>query len=676
VSAANQVAQAALDYLGAGWQPVPVRPNSKKPVHDGWPNMRLTAADVPQQFTTDKNIGLLLGAASNGLVDLDLDCSEAVTLAPTFLPTTGFKSGHLSNPVSHYWYTGTPVPEHREFEFDGKTLVELRTVGQTVVPPSLHEDTGEQLVWHEADGAPAKVAGDELSRVAGELAAATLLTRHWKTSIRHKLTLPLAGFLQRRGWPLDHVRHFITAVATAAGDDEISDRLKAIETTAEKLTTDEPVNGGPVLRELLGNAVFDKFCAWLGFTKSARFALPTIEADNVPADAIPDWPVNTLEGDYIADLTFTLYRGTSIPPQYLREQIVAVLAALVDGRLGYPLQRDLPVRRFLALISERAGAGKGESWKRLTANTGTGGALCPLLGTLKLLNGSGVGSGQFLAKELEENPHALCHWDESSQLFQVTGQQCCTLFSALKSLYESNSHWTGSFTNKKHGTDDAHLSALLHATRKTFVDGFALRGGVGDGLLSRFTLVYSAGMPVVAEWEPRNLREERNLVTTIGKLIPKVTTVPTITGDARERMNDFARTLYGSGHPHPDHVRRLVELVKIDILHRCIYSGAQEITLDMVERSVTWGQHQLALRLMFWPSDAKSEVAAMTQTLLRRLRKGSATARDLRTAANVHRDGNDETFNRALGALRKSGQVIICGKNSKGREVYGLEPEA
>jgi hypothetical protein len=675
--AENQVAQAALDYLNAGWQPVPVRPNSKKPVHDDWPNMRLTAADVPQQFTAHKNIGLLLGAASNGLVDLDLDCPEAVALAPAFLPATGFKSGRLSNPVSHYWYTGTPLPEHREFEFDGKTLVELRTVGQTVVPPSLHQETGEQLVWHEADGAPAKVAGGELSRVAGELAAATLLTRHWKTSTRHKLALPLAGFLLRQqGWDEARSSHFVNAVATAAGDDEITDRLKAIETTAECLAKNEPANGGPVLRELLGGPVFDKFCEWLGFTRPARFTLPTIEADNVAPDEIPEWPADTLEGDYIADLTFTLYRGTSVPPQFLREQTVAVLAALADGKLGYPLHRDLPMRRFLALISERAGAGKGESWKRLTANTGTGGALWPLLGNLKLLNGSGIGSGQYLAKELEENPHALCHWDESSQLFQVTGQQCCTLFSALKSLYESNSHWTGSFTNKKHGGDDLHLSVLLHSTRKTFVDGFALRGGVGDGLLSRFTLVYSAGMPVVPEWQPRNLGEERKLVTTIGKLIPKVTTVPTITSDARERMNDFARSLYGSGHPHPDHVRRLVELTKIDLLHRTVYSGSPQITLEMVERSVAWGEHQLALRVAFWPSDAKNEIAAMTQVLLGRLRKGSASANDLRRAGNVDREGSHETFNRALCALTRSRKVIVVGKNSKGREVYGLEPEA
>jgi len=678
----NGVAQAALDYIASRWRPIPVPPQSKNPNRKGWENERWTADDVPKRFPPNGNIGLLLGEAGNGLCDCDLDCAEAVAIAPMFLPETRFISGRESNPRSHYWYICAPVPKSQEFRDADtkKKFLELRSNGQqTIVPPSLHQDTGEQIVWHEAEGLPTTISGSELTSVMQTLAAAILLARHpaarQGSSSRHDLAMHLSGFLLRQGWSRERAQHFVTAVAKAAGDDEIPDRQKAVETTAEALAANAHPTGGTKLRELLGNATFEKFREWLGFAKPTRFELSTVEADHVAPDEIPDWPADTIEGDYIADLTFTLYHETSVPPQFLREQTVAVLAALADGKLGYPLHRDLPMRRFLALISERAGAGKGESWKRLTANTGAGGALCPLLGTLKILNGSGIGSGQYLAKELQENPHALCHWDESSQLFQVTGQQCSTLFSALKTLYESNSHWSGSFTNKKHGGDDLHLSVLLHSTRKTFVDGFALRGGVGDGLLSRFTLVYSAGMPVVPEWAPRDFAEENKLVTAIANLIPKVHTVPAIADDARERMNEFARTLYGAHHPHPDHVRRLLELTKIDVLHRCIYSGSSQITLEMVERGVAWGEHQLALRLAFWPSDAKNEIAAMTQVLLGRLRKGSASANDLRRAGNVDRDGSHETFNRALGALTRSRKVMVVGKNSKAREVYALDDE-
>lgn len=672
----NQIAQAAYDYQALGWQVIPIPLQSKNPNRTGWQNERWTPEDVPQKFFPHGNIGVLLGEPSHGLIDIDLDCAIACRLAPAFLPPTEFKSGRASNPYSHYWYSvPAPVPRYEEFEFNGK-LLELRSNGQqTVVPPSLHQDTGEQIIWHESNGAPAIITGAELTRAVRTLAAACLLTQHYPAvGSRHDGALALSGFLLRNGWDAEHVRHFLTAVAMAAADEEISDREKAVETTAEKLAANEPAIGGTRLRELLGSAVFEKFCDWLGFSTPARFTQNTIEADNVAPDEIPFWPVDTLEGDFISDLTYLLYVGTSVPPQYLREGIVQILAARTDGKLGFPRHADLPGRRFLALISERAGQGKGESRRRLLETPN--GALLPLLGNLKLLNGSGIGSGQYLAKELEENPHAVIDWDESSKLFQVTGQQSCTLFSDLKSLFAGNSHWTGSFTNKKHGTDDAHLSVSLQSTHKTFAEGFALRSGMGDGLLSRFTLVYSAGMPVVAEWEPRNFSEEKKLVAALGDLIPKVHTVPEIAEDARQCMKEFILALGAPDHPYPDHVRRLPDLVKTDILARCIYSATpQQITLEMVQRGILWGQHQLALRLHFWPADATDKNAAMTKLLLKRLEKGTASDRDLRTAAHVYRNGSHDTYIRARTALLRSGQIIVSSRNGKEKDVYRLADE-
>jgi hypothetical protein len=673
MSAENIVAQAARDYLARGWQPVLIHHHSKKPVGNDWQVIQRTPAD----FSADSNIGLKLGDASHGLTDIDKDCPQAVALAPSFLPPTGFKSGRPGNPFSHDFFICTPMPEHKKFtDVDGTCLLELRSSGQTVMPPSLYEN-GEQIIWHEANGTPATVTGDILSAAVRELGAATLMVRQYPaTGSRHDFSLALAGYLLRQGWAEDRVVRFVLAVAEVAGDGELKDRESAVETTAQRLATGGKAIGGNRLREMMDPAALDKFSDWLGFApRSSRFTLPIVEADHVAPDEIPTWPLDTLEGDYISDLTYQLSAGTPVPPQFIREQAIAVLSAIADGRMGYPRHPDLQIRRYLAVISERAQGSKWESWKRLTWSNGEGGALIPLLGDLKLLNGSVIGSGQYLAKELEENPHALCHWDESSQLFQVSGQQNSTLFSAMKSLFESNSHWTGSFTNKKHGGDDLHLSVLLHSTRPTFVNGFATRGGIGDGLLSRFTVVYGAGMPVFPEWEPRDLPAERKLVETIGNLIPKKLTVPDIAEDARERMKQFACAIYAPNHPHPDHARRILELTKVDLLHRCIYSSSSEITLEMAETSILWGEHQLASRIAIWPSDARNEVAAMTQCILSRLRKGTASIRDLRTAAHVYRDGSHETFARCLSALKKSGALIVASKNAKNQEVYALEPD-
>ena len=687
----NVIAQAARDYIGAGAAPIRVPLRSKSPDdRNGWQNERWTVTDVSEQFPKDSNIGLLVGKASNGWVDVDLDCPAAIALAPAFLPSTPFIHGRASAPRSHWWYIADPVPKSTEFrdsesisgEFHGTKVLELRaSAGQTIVPPSIHP-SGEQLIWEattEVEGAaPAKVAGDELTCAVRTLGAAIIAQRHYPaTGDRHGYALALAGFLLRQpGWDAARVSHFVQAVASAAGDDESKDRLSAVETTAERLASGETATGGGELRKIVGNAVFDAFCTALGlsYTKDTRGSLPLIEAATVADEVLEDWPAMALQGDYIADLTDLLTDGTPIPKPFVREGIIVGLGALCDQILSYPLHHDLTVRRYMALVSENAQAGKGASTKR---TLGPNGVLRFFLDTasVKVLNGSCIGSGQFLAKKLEESPRLIVIWDEASGLFQQTGQLSSTLLSALKSLYEDRSHWSGSFTNRQHGTDDAGLSVVLQSTRKTFVQGFATRGGISDGLLSRFIFSYASAWPVFPEWTPRDYAREQALTEKIIALIPKTPTAPGIDDQARKRLADFVHEVNGSGRPHPDHTPRLLEHTKVDVLMRCIFSGSKVITLEMVERAVAWARHQLKLRLAFWPPDAQDQVTVMTQTLLRRLQKGSASDRDLRTAANVQREGNHELFARAKSALLRSGELIVVGKNRKGQPVYALESD-
>ena len=108
---------------------------------------------------------------------------------------------------------------------------------------------------------------------------------------------------------------------------------------------------------------------------------------------------------------------------------------------------------------------------------------------------------------------------------------------------------------------------------------------------------------------------------------------------------------------------------------RVVFSGSSTITMDAVERSILWGNHQLALRRALWTADAGDKVAAMIQLLMRRLRKGTASKRDLLVAANVHRDGTHETFSRALLALTRSGEVVEIGQNRRGNMVFALDSD-
>src|SRR5215469_5493808 len=97
--------EAVIRYQDQGWVVTPVRERSKIPFLTGWQTKKLTGSEVLEHFSAGpRNAGVVLGELSDGLTDLDLDCREAVLLAPHFLPKTDCVFGRPSNPRSHYLY--------------------------------------------------------------------------------------------------------------------------------------------------------------------------------------------------------------------------------------------------------------------------------------------------------------------------------------------------------------------------------------------------------------------------------------------------------------------------------------------------------------------------------------------------------------------------------------------
>ena len=201
---------------------------------------------------------MLLGGASAGLVDVDLDAAEAVALAPTFLPATGARFGRRSTPASHWIYVASPLVPTEKFTDVAKDdddvaamLVELRSTGtQTVFPGSIHP-SGELIEWvGEVD--PARVVGLELRAAVVRLAAATLLARHWPDKgMRHQTALAAAGFLVRAGVDETAVVLIVTSAARIGGDPEWGDRRRAAVDTVAEAAAGGALTGAPTLVEVL-----------------------------------------------------------------------------------------------------------------------------------------------------------------------------------------------------------------------------------------------------------------------------------------------------------------------------------------------------------------------------------------------------------------------------------------
>jgi len=93
-----------------------------------------------------------LGKHSRDLVDCDLDCEEAIEIAPLYLPETWAIFGRSSAPRSHWLYFA-PEAQFEAFvdPIAKETLLELRAEGRdggahiTIVPPSVAD--GERRAW-------------------------------------------------------------------------------------------------------------------------------------------------------------------------------------------------------------------------------------------------------------------------------------------------------------------------------------------------------------------------------------------------------------------------------------------------------------------------------------------------------------------------------------------------
>jgi hypothetical protein len=169
---------AAREYVRRGWRVVPVPYKRKKAVFDDWTNLRLTETDLPEYFDQPANIGLILGEPSGWLVDVDLDCAEAVALAPEYLPATQLVSGRPTKPRSHWWYiaTGTETVKHLD-PITRRMIVELRSTGaQTVVGPSIHPDDRDH--YEIPRGEPAIVSAPMLTACVAALAKRVVELRY------------------------------------------------------------------------------------------------------------------------------------------------------------------------------------------------------------------------------------------------------------------------------------------------------------------------------------------------------------------------------------------------------------------------------------------------------------------------------------------------------------------
>ena len=215
----------APNYIARHLAVVPIIHKQKAPKIEEWETLNITADNAYTSFNgAEQNIGVQLGARSNGLTDVDLDCAEAVSLAPYFLPPTDAVFGRASKPSSHYLFVidDAPGKATEQLKDENKqTIIELRMGGgtasaQTVFPGSTHP-SGESIQWVK-NGAPAKSNYGTLKQAITKIAIGAILIRQWPKGSGHEAAQTIGGFLARCGWSTEEIGDFVGILTREAGE--------------------------------------------------------------------------------------------------------------------------------------------------------------------------------------------------------------------------------------------------------------------------------------------------------------------------------------------------------------------------------------------------------------------------------------------------------------------------
>lgn len=211
------------------------------------------------------NVGIQVGEVSGWICAVDLDCEEAVRLAPRFLTDT-LKSGKQGI-ASHWVYRSEGAARQSYAIREGGAHVEagmlVEVVAsadgkgfQFVVPPSVHPQKGLYEWLPRGVGFdPERIAETDpadLTCEVRELATAVAVARFFPPEgARYEFSLALCGFLLRRLDPetVDRILLATTVVKPYSSEEKREEAREGIPhgvaSTARGLEKGEPVTGGP-----------------------------------------------------------------------------------------------------------------------------------------------------------------------------------------------------------------------------------------------------------------------------------------------------------------------------------------------------------------------------------------------------------------------------------------------
>jgi hypothetical protein len=320
---AHKLTEAAQKYRSNHhWVPLRLQGKSPDCMGKGW-NERTLQDAVPEYKDRD-NIGFLLGEPSGGVVRLDPDFPSVPEITDLLFPEPTAIFGRKSAPrtgrlfvckglnTKNFVLPKAMKDDKRLPLHNGEpSLVVyqiLSTGSQTMAPPSVHPETGEEVVW-QSEQSPTELEADELLRRVGIEAFLMVVIHFWPAlGTRNEAAIALSRVLLEAFENqiandeelITLVDDIIGLVAMTGGDGEASLKgKKRAANTLEKLRAGQDTTGLTRLVDLLElpKDVTKIFRSWLKQRSenymerlNRRHAVVRVGAKTAILDEVPGQP--------------------------------------------------------------------------------------------------------------------------------------------------------------------------------------------------------------------------------------------------------------------------------------------------------------------------------------------------------------------------------------------------
>lgn len=226
-----------------------------KTVKASWLKRRKQIINSVDDVDEYKNYHIITG--DNNIVDIDLDCMEAIKLAPYFLPTTNMKYGRQSNPTSHWLFKVidlTKKTTRKWFSFEDpninkQTLVELRAHDHYSMCAGKYPEE-EYVKWTDYSSIK-ETTYDVLYRSVAMLAVASIMLRNYPNGDRNIYIWQIAGTLWHHKINEEDALKIIEVVCNSANDEEVKSRLAKVKHVYKSDTPQKEIIGLPTLSKTL-----------------------------------------------------------------------------------------------------------------------------------------------------------------------------------------------------------------------------------------------------------------------------------------------------------------------------------------------------------------------------------------------------------------------------------------